>query len=219
MRSLHIVPGPVVAAAAPAPSVELGLRERKRQRTRERLIDAAIELATEHGFASVTIDQISYRADVSPRTFFNYFACKEAAVLGLDESTRQRLRASIAAAPAGPAIAALRFALLDLADQLEHDSRRWHARVALLDASPEIVAYQLRDLADAETLLATALIARDDALDRRTALLAVRLALGALRTALDDWGPADLGDAPDADHTLIAVMGAVFDDAAALFAP
>lgn len=200
-------------AAASAPSVELGLRERKRRQTRERLIDAAIDLATTHGFAAITVDQISERAEVSPRTFFNYFACKEAAVLGLDESTRQRMRASIALAPAGTAIATMRRALGDLADLLEHDSSRWHARVALIDASPELLAYQLRDLCDAETMLSTALIERDPALDRRTALLAVRLALSALRTALEDWGDAA------SPLRLAAVMAAAFDDAAALFAP
>ena len=210
MPSVSVATGIAVASD---PSVELGLRERKRRQTRERLIDAAIALATEHGFAEVTVDQISERADVSPRTFFNYFACKEAAVLGLDESTRQRMRASIAAAPPGSAISALRHALSDLAELLERDSSRWHTRVDLLDASPELVAYQLRDLCDAEAMLSTALIERDASLDRRTALLAVRLALTALRTALEDWGDASAGPG------LAAVMATVFDDAAALFSP
>lgn len=61
---------------------ELGLRERKRLATRRAIELAALELVGEHGLDGVTIDEISRRADVSPRTFFNYFPSKEEAVLG-----------------------------------------------------------------------------------------------------------------------------------------
>jgi AcrR family transcriptional regulator len=59
-----------------------GLRERKRLATRRAIELAALELVGEHGLSGVTIDEISRVADVSPRTFFNYFASKEEAVLG-----------------------------------------------------------------------------------------------------------------------------------------
>ena len=62
---------------------EVGLRERKRERTRRRLEEAAIGLALRDGLDKVTIDAISARADVSPRTFFNYFDSKEDAILGV----------------------------------------------------------------------------------------------------------------------------------------
>lgn len=61
---------------------EPGLRERKRAATRRDIERAALELALDKGFANVTVDQISEAAGVSPRTFFNYFASKDAAVLG-----------------------------------------------------------------------------------------------------------------------------------------
>ena len=64
-------------------TTEVGLRERKRQRTRRRLEEAAIGLALRDGLDKVTIDAISARADVSPRTFFNYFDSKEDAILGV----------------------------------------------------------------------------------------------------------------------------------------
>lgn len=73
----------------------LGLRERKRLETRARLEEAAVGLAIELGLENLTIDAISDRADVSPRTFFNYFESKEDAILGLhdfdltDETMRQ----------------------------------------------------------------------------------------------------------------------------------
>jgi AcrR family transcriptional regulator len=61
---------------------ELGLRERKRLATRRAIQVAALELVAEHGLGGVTIDEISRVADISPRTFFNYFPSKEDAVLG-----------------------------------------------------------------------------------------------------------------------------------------
>lgn len=63
-------------AAAP------GLRERKRRATRRAILLAAIEVVRERGFEAATIDEISRIADVSPRTFFNYFSSKEEAIVG-----------------------------------------------------------------------------------------------------------------------------------------
>lgn len=43
---------------------------------------AAVELVREHGLVDTTVAEIADRAGVSRRTFFNYYACKEDAVLG-----------------------------------------------------------------------------------------------------------------------------------------
>jgi AcrR family transcriptional regulator len=53
------------------------LRERKHARTRQALIDAAVELFERHGYDKTTIADIAAAADISPRTFFGYFASKE----------------------------------------------------------------------------------------------------------------------------------------------
>ena len=63
--------------------VEPGMRERKKLQTRFAIELAAIDLVLEHGFDSVTIEAIAERADVTPRTFFNHFADKADAVLGI----------------------------------------------------------------------------------------------------------------------------------------
>lgn len=64
-----------------APATEMGLRDRKRIETRNRIAEAARSLALEQDIDRTTIEQIAARAEVSPRTFFNYFESKEDAVL------------------------------------------------------------------------------------------------------------------------------------------
>ncbi|MGN6126105.1 MAG: TetR family transcriptional regulator [Humibacter sp.] len=67
---------------SPADTVQGGVRERKRIATRNAIQRAVLTLALERGFDGVTVEEISHEAGVSPRTFFNYFPTKEAAVIG-----------------------------------------------------------------------------------------------------------------------------------------
>lgn len=65
-----------------------GLRARNRERTAHRLEQAAWELVAERGFEAVTADAVADRAQVSRRTFFNYFPRVE---LVLQEPMRQAI--------------------------------------------------------------------------------------------------------------------------------
>lgn len=65
-----------------ARSAEPGLRQRKRSETKLALEAAALDLTIEVGLESLTVEQIAERANVSRRTFFNYFATKEDALVG-----------------------------------------------------------------------------------------------------------------------------------------
>jgi AcrR family transcriptional regulator len=65
---------------------EPGLRERKRAETRDRLETAAVTLVLRDGIEHATLDAICAAADVSTRTFFNYFDSKEDAILGLKDT-------------------------------------------------------------------------------------------------------------------------------------
>ncbi|MEP6842662.1 MAG: TetR family transcriptional regulator [Pseudolysinimonas sp.] len=66
--------------------LEPGLRERKKQQTRQSIHEAAFRLIDEQGLEATTIDQICQAAEVSSRTFFNYFPSKAAALLQLPET-------------------------------------------------------------------------------------------------------------------------------------
>lgn len=59
------------------------LRERRRQESAERLIELAREWTARDGFTGYTVEELCEAAGVSRRTFFNYFASKEDAVLGI----------------------------------------------------------------------------------------------------------------------------------------
>ena len=61
---------------------EVGLRERKRLATRRQIQRAVLTLCSARGIDKVTIDEISRCADISPRTFFNYFPSKDSALVG-----------------------------------------------------------------------------------------------------------------------------------------
>jgi AcrR family transcriptional regulator len=78
---------------------ESTLRERKKSQTRHAIHAAALRLVDEQGLEQATVEQICRDADISPRTFFNYFPSKAAACLGLpdtmiDEDVAARFRAA-----------------------------------------------------------------------------------------------------------------------------
>ena len=97
----------------PAGEPRASLRERKKLATRRSLRRAALDLVAERGFAHVTVEDIAEAADVSPRTFFNYFPSKEAALFGADPERIAGLRERVVhTAPGEPALEALRMVLV-----------------------------------------------------------------------------------------------------------
>lgn len=63
------------------PSAE-GLRYRKKLKARLSVERAALELVIERGYDGVTVEDICARAEISKKTFFNYFPSKAAAIMG-----------------------------------------------------------------------------------------------------------------------------------------
>jgi AcrR family transcriptional regulator len=78
-----------------------GLRERKKQKTRDAIINAAIELFAERGYEQTTIAEIAEAAEVSPRTIFAYFPCKEDILFCELPEIQERLAQALRERPEG----------------------------------------------------------------------------------------------------------------------
>ncbi|WP_430592293.1 TetR family transcriptional regulator [Humidisolicoccus flavus] len=70
--------------------MDVGLRERKRLATRRAIQWAGLEIAKEDGLDRATVDAIAERANISPRTFFNYFPTRDASLIGEIPGTPSR---------------------------------------------------------------------------------------------------------------------------------
>jgi AcrR family transcriptional regulator len=69
-------------------------RERERQATRQSILQAALEIASEEGWESVTMRHLAERIEYSPSAIYKYFADKETILL---ELLRQGFQQQLAA--------------------------------------------------------------------------------------------------------------------------
>ena len=167
-----------------------GLRERKKAATRNALHGAALRLVAEHGLDGVSVDDIAARADVSPRTFFNYFATKDDAVLGLDPAELRRTADALAERPAGePTVEAMRAVQREQAAEMARETELWPLRLQVIEANPGLVGRLVTHFGEADRTLATA-VAERTGTDVDADVLPTLLALtsgAVLRTALHRW--------------------------------
>ncbi len=82
-------------------SMARGLRERKKLAVRQALGSAALRLAVERGLENVTVEDITAEADVSLRTFGNYFSSKYEAICAIGTDRARRIGAELLARPPG----------------------------------------------------------------------------------------------------------------------
>ncbi|WP_166846651.1 TetR/AcrR family transcriptional regulator [Isoptericola sp. BMS4] len=85
------------------PTADGGLRERKKRARADAIVEAAQRLVLDRGLDAVTVEAIAEAAQISPRTFFNYFETKDDAVLGQGsfELSAEVREAFAAGGPAG----------------------------------------------------------------------------------------------------------------------
>lgn len=118
-------------------------RERNKRATRRALRAATLELGLERGLADVSVDEITQRAGVSPRTFFNYFDTKEdAALIELFLIGEEEL-AAFAAQPAAGAWDDLRRMFVADVERAERDGEDLSAYMRLHAQNPVLGARQL----------------------------------------------------------------------------
>ena len=176
----------------------LGLRDRKRIETRERLEKCAVMLVMRDGIDNATVDAISDLADVSPRTFFNYFDSKEDASLGIRdvEITDAALAAHIDSHPdADPIESIVRLIVTMLGTSIaEHEVRA--TRLELVLRHPQLMGRQFAQMtrmAERLTDAVTAILALDDRFrgaDAATAELVLAICGSAVRVAVMELAAA-----------------------------
>jgi AcrR family transcriptional regulator len=216
-----------------------GLRERKKDATRKALQEAALRLALELGPDNVRVDDIAEAAGVSPRTYNNYFASREQAIVAAVTADREaRVAAAVAAAPANvPLSAAVTDAVVA---QYTSPGGNDRDALALVAARPALRDAFLAAAADITDPLAAVLAARlggpsakknsaedtgeDTVMDpaENTGEVLAASVAAAVRIALSRWiQPAGgglvvvSGSLPDLIRTALAPLAPALDAAAA----
>lgn len=176
---------------------DLGLRERKKRATRSALQLTALKLIAARGIDCVTIEDITGEVGVSPRTFFNYFATKEEALIGADPDLVPELSAALRGRPESETpLVALREVLLADAGRIQHSAKIWRLRMELGASNPELFHSAASANAGIDSALAEVIAERtgtDPAIDPLPRLV-TGVASAARRTALHLWARGDFAD-------------------------
>lgn len=184
-------------------TAEPGLRERKRLATFRAIQVAAVELATQHGVDRVTVDEISRVADISPRTFFNYFPSKEAALVGEGPELpdAEAVEAFVTAGPE-PLFRSIATFLAQATKLVAEDHELLAARRTLLKQHPNLFAMRIGTMRHFENDLQAIIerrldadgVAAGPARESRARLITL-VAFAAMRHAWTCW--ADSPSGPD----------------------
>lgn len=171
-----------------------GRRERKKAATRAALVAGAQRLVLRDGVDGITIEQIAAEADIAGRTFFNYFASREEAILAPLTAGAQALIAGFRARPGTESVLeALREAALVVLQADTADLGSVEA-LQIVVRAPSLTPQRLALFAAQEEALAAAIAERTAASPhpRRRAqgsrypVLCAATVLTALRLVLQD---------------------------------
>ncbi|MCX5037598.1 MULTISPECIES: TetR/AcrR family transcriptional regulator [Streptomyces] len=199
-----------------------GLRERKKQATREALRAAALRLAMEHGPDGVRVEDIAEAAGVSPRTYNNYFASREQAIVSAVTADREaRIAAAVAARPEEVRLAeAVTEAVVA---QYTDAGEGGHEALLFITTRPALRHAFLDSTAGIEPPLTAVIAERLGDTGAPTARVLAASVAAAVRIALEGWlRPAgeDAGavGSPDAGG-LVVPVGSLSDRLRAALAP
>ena len=170
-----------------------GRRDRKKQQTRSALMAAALRLVDERGFDRVTVEEISEAADVSPRTFFNYFATKDDALIGdpLIDGAELRERV-LSVTPGVPVIGVLLLAMAPAIEQIQADREVWMLRLRVIMSNPALLpALFARGATTEQEYIATIAARVGVGTDHVFPALLASVTGAAFRTAMLRWAALD----------------------------
>ncbi len=188
------------------------------------LREAALRLAFEHGPENVRVEDIAAAADVSPRTYNNYFSSREHAIVAAVAAEREaQIAAAVAARPAGDRLADVVTAAI--VAQYTDPGERARDTLLLITTHPPLRGAFLETTAALEQPLADAIAGRLRDADSLTARVLAAAAAAAVRVALEQWlqPPAasmaatglmvPSGSLPGLLHAALAPLGPAFDAA------
>jgi len=169
--------------------LEIGLRDRKKVRVRQALADAAMRLFEARGFDAVTVDEIAAAADVSRRTFFRYFATKEAAVFARREDQLALFRVHLMESQADAPFDAIREAMLAVADDYNDQRERILRERRVVTSAPSLMTHDLEVDRTFEGVIVEHLVqgSRRTMSDRRRGRMLAAMIVGAVRVVIDEW--------------------------------
>ena len=190
----------------------VGRRERKKLATHNALRTAALELSLEHGVDNVTVEQIADAADVSVRTFFNYFSSKEQAVVAGESVASEAMIENLRSRPPDePILTSLRHVIMVMAAGIP--ARERVAQLRLVRRTPTLLPHQLAAYESTEGTLAQVIAERtgtDVKTDLYPSLLAASL-VAALRIVVTHWINADSGGPEDLHRLISAALDQLRD--------
>lgn len=163
-----------------------GLREQKKQATKKALREAALRLALERGPDNVRVDDIAEAAQVSPRTYNNYFSSREQAIVAAVTAEREaRVAAAVATRPAHVRLAD---AVVDAIVEQYTDPGEDNRNALLLITTHSSLREAFVDTATAiERPLAETIAQRLGEVEPRTAQVLAASVAVAVRVALEHW--------------------------------
>lgn len=176
-----------------------GLRERKKRETRQRLRAAALQLVADRGLDRVTVEDIAQAADVSTRTFFNYFSSKEEAVVGSEPEWMAHVAEVLAARPDGEEpLLSLQAVFEEFAALVVQGREALVLRRKVMADNPSLMSRRTAAFDELERVLVMGIRERMpiSATSHADAALVVAVVVAAMKVSVDQWvdseGDADL---------------------------
>ncbi len=165
----------------------MDLRQRRKTETTRLIREAAVALARQHGVDGTTVEAICEKAGVSQRTFFNYFAFKDAVFMMPPPPLPEAAVARFLVGTGDPMIE-----LIDLmvAQAQEIKDTHWLGQLLheIVDAHPRLMPLQMAEFQKFEAQLAGLIGQRRGLAEADVISTALAGAIvGATRSGMDRW--------------------------------
>ncbi len=191
------------------------LRSRRRMRTAETIRKAALRLVVARGLDNVTTEMIAHEAGISLRTFFNYFAFKEEALMPAPIDFAPEAVAGFIHG-SGSLLSDITTLLLTRFDHVEEDRAQLRVLFQISQTHPKLVLVRDKAFQQYEEEIGR-LIARRLGLDPeqdRPRLMAAVLAAG-IKVAMSGWVLSEQGTAASHVRSTLAALENLFVEDAA----